>query len=183
MDKPIRRSEIDANQLEIWQQRWRAASPASIPERCLKSDQVAFYGVVVTEQEHGYPYFSPDSSVPVGFKVRKLEHKDFTVVGKVGEAGLFGQQKYGNHERKRVVVTEGELDALAVRQMMGGGSAWSRSRWRWLNGKGSRRTTSSSMGSMRYSCFDADERSPGGGEGGRGIRRQAAGHEARLSDG
>jgi twinkle protein len=81
---------------------------------------VSFYGVVVNEREHLYPYFTGDSTTPCGFKVRRLDQKGFRSVGDVRDAGLFGQQKYGNHDRKRVVITEGEADALAARQLLGG---------------------------------------------------------------
>ena len=107
-------------ELERMQQQWANAKAASIPDRGIRSDQVSFYGVVVNEREHLYPYFTGDSTVPCGFKVRRLDQKGFRAVGDVRGAGLFGQQKYGNHDRKRVVITEGEADALAARQLLGG---------------------------------------------------------------
>ena len=107
-------------ELERMQQQWANAKAASIPDRGIRSDQVSFYGVVVSEREHLYPYFTDDSSVPCGFKVRYLDRKGFKSVGDVRDAGLFGQQKYGNHDRKRIVITEGEADALAARQLLGG---------------------------------------------------------------
>ena len=99
---------------------WARAKPSSIPDRSIKSEQVGFYGVVVTEGYHAYPYFTDNETQPTGFKIRKLAKKDFVVVGDIKSGGLFGQQKYGNHDRKRIVVTEGETDALAARQMMAG---------------------------------------------------------------
>lgn len=61
---------------------------------------------------HYYPYYK-DSKIS-GYKVRKLP-KDFTSVGKV-KGGLFGMNLYTGG--KRLVITEGELDAMAVQ------SAW-----------------------------------------------------------
>jgi len=61
---------------------------------------------------HYYPYYVGD--VLTGYKVRKLP-KDFSSIGKV-RGGLFGQQLYTSG--KRLVITEGELDAMAVQ------SAW-----------------------------------------------------------
>jgi twinkle protein len=61
---------------------------------------------------HYYPYYDGDALA--GYKVRKLP-KDFTSVGKV-RGGLFGQQLYTGG--RRLVITEGELDAMAVQ------SAW-----------------------------------------------------------
>lgn len=84
-------------------------------ERLISKAVCEFYGVKVSYNEDGdidthyYPYRAGDS---VAYKVRKLP-KTFTWVGKSG--GLFGQslfQKGG----KRVVITEGEIDALSVAQ-------------------------------------------------------------------
>lgn len=61
---------------------------------------------------HYYPYYV-DNNLS-GYKVRKLP-KDFTSIGKV-RGGLFGQQNYNGG--KRLVITEGEMDAMAVQ------SAW-----------------------------------------------------------
>jgi twinkle protein len=61
---------------------------------------------------HYYPYFKEDELA--GYKIRKLP-KDFTSAGKV-RGGLFGQQLFNGG--KRLVITEGELDAMAVQ------SAW-----------------------------------------------------------
>ena len=42
------------------------------------------------------------------------------MVGSVREAGLFGQQKYGTGENQKIIITEGELDAIAASQMFDG---------------------------------------------------------------
>lgn len=110
----------DNRELEILQGLWISAKGTSIPERGIKGEQVGYYSVVVRENQHAYPYFGDDTSTPIGFKVRRLDTKAFHVVGDIRTAGLFGQQKYGNHDRRRIVVTEGELDALAARQMLSG---------------------------------------------------------------
>ena len=57
---------------------------------------------------HYYPYHSDGNLV--GYKVRKLP-KNFTSIGKV-RGGLFGQHLYTGG--RRLVITEGELDAMAV---------------------------------------------------------------------
>lgn len=66
-------------------------------------------GVIDT---HYYPYCQ--NNAIVGYKVRKLP-KTFTSIGKI-RGGLFGMQNYNGG--KRLVITEGELDAMAVQ------SAW-----------------------------------------------------------
>jgi twinkle protein len=76
------------------------------------------YGVKVSYDmdgaidSHYYPYYSEDNLV--GYKVRTLPKK-FASVGTV-RGGLFGQQLFNGG--KRLVITEGELDAMAVQ------SAW-----------------------------------------------------------
>jgi twinkle protein len=99
--------------------KWSASKGSAIPERNLPSAVVSKYGVVVDGDLHMYPYFNADQTEPVGFKVRNVSTKGFRVVGDIKEAGLFGQHRFGNHERKRVVVVEGELDALAASVMFG----------------------------------------------------------------
>jgi twinkle protein len=50
---------------------------------------------------------------------QKIRHKDkkFTWLGDSKEAGLFGSQLWGNG--KRIVITEGEIDAMSMSQAMG----------------------------------------------------------------
>jgi twinkle protein len=74
------------------------------------------YGVKVSYDldgnidSHYYPYGGADST---GYKIRKLP-KEFSSTGTV--SGLFGQHLYQGG--KRLIITEGELDAMAVQ------SAW-----------------------------------------------------------
>lgn len=101
---------------------WQAKKSASLPDRGLTASTVDKFGVVVDGDTQAYPYFSPDQSDPIGFKVRGKD-KVFRAVGNTKDAGLFGEQMYGSHDQKRIVVTEGELDALAVHQMFKGKAA------------------------------------------------------------
>ena len=103
--------------------KWAAAPTTSIPERNITSTYTKHYGVVVDDGKHYYPYFSDESSEPVGFKVRHVATKGFVSIGNTKDAGLFGQQRYGNHNQRRIVVTEGELDAVAANQMFDGKAA------------------------------------------------------------
>jgi twinkle protein len=70
-----------------------------------------------------YPYFAEGITEPVGFKLRTVSTKGFRAVGDIKSAGLFGQQRFGNHDQNRIVITEGELDALAADQMFGSKTA------------------------------------------------------------
>jgi twinkle protein len=57
-------------------------------------------------------YWDPDGTAVVAQKVR-FANKDFTVVGKLKEAGLYGQHLWRD-KGKKLVITEGEIDALTV---------------------------------------------------------------------
>ena len=105
--------------LDRWIDSWMRDKYTSHPSRKIQSDQSEFYGVVTMGDEVGFPYFREGDVQPCAFKVRG-GNKTFRVIGDMKDAGLFGQQKYGNWERKRVVVTEGEFDALAARAIFNG---------------------------------------------------------------
>jgi twinkle protein len=60
-------------------------------------------------------YHSPAGDL-VAQKVR-FANKDFTVLGDLKKAGLFGAQLWG--KGKMIVITEGEIDALTVAQVQG----------------------------------------------------------------
>lgn len=62
------------------------------------------------------PYFNKSGEL-VAQKVR-FEDKTFTVTGNMKQAGLFGQNLWSEGGRK-VIVTEGEIDALTVSQVQG----------------------------------------------------------------
>jgi twinkle protein len=93
-------------------------STRGFKERNVYKEVSKHYGVKISYDldgnidSHYYPYFN--GSQLVGYKVRKLP-KDFTSIGKLN-GGIFGQQLYSSG--KRIVITEGELDAMAVQ------SAW-----------------------------------------------------------
>jgi len=60
----------------------------------------------------GYPY--PNSS----YKVRLLDKKSFYSQGDISKAGLFGRDRFMAAGNKTVTITEGELDALSLWQVL-----------------------------------------------------------------
>lgn len=52
------------------------------------------------------------------FKVRSLGEKAFHSVGDISKAGLFGRNKFAAGSHKYVTITEGELDALSLYQVL-----------------------------------------------------------------
>ena len=108
------------NEMERLLELWRSSNAKSMPERAIPSSAVKRYGVVVTDTHHYYPYFSEDQAEPVAFKVRNIKDKVFRAVGNMKDAGLFGQQMVGNQYTDRLIVVEGEADALAASVILGG---------------------------------------------------------------
>lgn len=86
-------------------------------ERDIKKVVAKYYGVKVSYAEDGtisshfYPY-TKDGSI-VAYKERKLP-KTFSIHGEFKDVDLFGKNVSGSG--KRIVITEGELDTLAVAQ-------------------------------------------------------------------
>jgi len=60
----------------------------------------------------GFPY--PNSS----YKIRQLDKKAFHTQGDIAKAGLFGRNKFTAGVHKYVTITEGELDALSLYQVL-----------------------------------------------------------------
>lgn len=98
---------------------WSARKGGSLPERCLTGASIKAFGVTFDGANQAYPYFEDGRTEPVAFKIRG-PNKTFRVIGSVKSAGLFGQQKYGNSDNQKIIVTEGELDAVAASQMFDG---------------------------------------------------------------
>ena len=124
--------------------------------RGIHEDTYKFYDVSTkiqgdTPVSQGYIY--PNGAI----KVRLLP-KGFSWVGPANEAGLFGTDKFQAGSAKSITITEGELDALSVYQMLGSkypavsvrGSSSARSdcqrAWEYLNSF-----------ERIYLCFDADQ--------------------------
>lgn len=83
-------------------------------ERRITKEIADFFGVRVSYNEQGgidthyYPYDNGKA-----YKVRKVASKEFYSIGKI--KGLFGREKFQGGG-KRLIITEGELDAMSVAQ-------------------------------------------------------------------
>lgn len=69
--------------------------------------------------EQAYPY--PCS--PKGMKIRSLLEKGFYSLGNMTKPGLFGKDKFDPGSRDSITITEGELDAASVYEMLMGRTA------------------------------------------------------------
>jgi len=96
---------------------------SAIKDRGINADVCKTYNVKVRTNEDGdithhyYPYYDKNDSL-VAYKIREVASKNFRTSGSWPQTGLFGQQLF-TKPTSWITVCEGELDALAVRQMLG----------------------------------------------------------------
>jgi twinkle protein len=93
----------------------------SLPKRDLREDTCQLFGYRVGEY-NGHPaqfayYYDPVTRKNVGCKVRFAD-KSFLAFGLTKKSPLYGQHLWKDGGKK-VVVTEGEIDALSVSQLQG----------------------------------------------------------------
>jgi twinkle protein len=90
------------------------------PHRGIERSTFERYGVKTKITPDGRP-ISVGFSYPNGsVKARYLDKKSFFVIGDIANAGLFGRDKFSAGGSKYVTITEGEYDALALHQALGG---------------------------------------------------------------
>jgi len=100
----------------------KVLSSSAMPERGITQETCERFGVKTEcSEETGLPerYFFPyykDNEI-VGYKVRNVNDKVFYSIGSTSGADLFGQQTVGERGQL-IIVTEGEMDALAASQML-----------------------------------------------------------------
>ena len=96
---------------------------SAIKDRGINADVCKTYKVKVRTNEDGdithhyYPYYDKNESL-VAYKIREVASKNFRTSGSWPQTGLFGQQLF-TKPTSWITICEGELDALAVRQMLG----------------------------------------------------------------
>jgi len=98
------------------------SSISAIPDRKISKEACERYGVRVSVDEgsgaidtHYYPIYDQADNL-CAWKRRIVEGKKFSIIGKFENVQLFGQHISGNGSQM-LVITEGELDALAAWDM------------------------------------------------------------------
>ena len=104
-----------------------------LPDRKLKKYALEYFGVKiglseedgVTPVSHYYPYYNPNKEL-IGYKVRIIDGKKMFAVGSIKGATFFGWDKAVLTGAKKLFITEGELDAVALYQIIkeNTGAAW-----------------------------------------------------------
>jgi len=87
--------------------------------RGVSADTMRFYKCGTKIDHTGKPVALGYQYPGGGTKVRSLSEKAFWSTGTMSAPGLFGQDKFPAASSKSITITEGELDALSVFQMLG----------------------------------------------------------------
>lgn len=98
-------------------------SVVDLPERKLRKDSLSYFGIKigvsetdgVTPVTHYYPYYIGDDLI--GYKVRIIENKRMWAIGTTKNADMFGWNQAIQTGGKKLFITEGELDAVALYQI------------------------------------------------------------------
>lgn len=95
-----------------------------LPDRKLRKEALDYYGIKLGFDEenaqevrfHYYPYHQDGKLT--AYKVRLVENKRMWVVGDQKDVDLFGWQQAIATGARRLLITEGELDAVALRRIL-----------------------------------------------------------------
>ena len=95
-----------------------------LPDRKLKKDYLEYFGVKiglseedgVTPHSHYYPYYRQGELA--GYKVRIIDGKKMFSIGSTKDVSFFGWKQATDAGGKKLFITEGELDAVALFQIM-----------------------------------------------------------------
>lgn len=108
-DSKVRAEKVTRMEQDLLEIDYRALTVRGITEETARK-----YSYGYNNGRQVATYFDEDG-LPVAQKLRTKD-KDFSWVGKPKKASLFGQQLWEPHPKKRIVITEGEIDCLSVSQ-------------------------------------------------------------------
>lgn len=97
-----------------------------LPTRKLKAVYLGYFGITVgvsgvdgiTPETVHFPYTDEESGEVVGFKVRLLDPKRMWAIGNTRDAVPFGWEQAKKAHGKKLFITEGEFDAVALFQIL-----------------------------------------------------------------
>lgn len=100
-----------------------ALKAVDLPERKLRKDSLDYFGVKIglseedgiTPVTHYYPYYKGEDLL--GYKVRLIHNKRMWAIGTTKSSDLFGWNRAVQAGGKKLFITEGELDAVALYQI------------------------------------------------------------------
>lgn len=89
-----------------------------LPYRGISADTMRHFEVLTKINSEGKPV-SMGFKYPNGaYKIRTLEKKGFYSKGEIGKAHLYGRDKFSASPRRTITITEGELDALSLYEVL-----------------------------------------------------------------
>ncbi len=102
----------------------REYKTVNLPDRKLKKEYLEYFDIKiglseedgVTPHSHYYPYYRQGELV--GYKVRIIDNKKMFAIGSTKDVSLFGWKQATDAGGKKLFITEGELDAVALFQIM-----------------------------------------------------------------
>ena len=102
----------------------KAYKTVDLPDRKLKKEYLEYFDIKiglseedgVTPHSHYYPYYRQGELV--GYKVRIIDNKKMFAIGSTKDVSLFGWKQATDAGGKKLFITEGELDAVALFQIM-----------------------------------------------------------------
>lgn len=97
-----------------------------LPWRGVTAQTMETYGVLTKVDDEkegkpisvGFPYVVAADEEPA-YKVRMIDEKKFHAHGPMGQADLFGKERFPAASARAITITEGEMDAMSAFQMMG----------------------------------------------------------------
>jgi twinkle protein len=89
---------------------------ASLPHRKISLETCQKFGYKVNEAGDEFAYYLFDGN-PVFQKIRHKGQHSFEARGQALKAPLFGHHLWGRHDRHRLRITEGEIDAMSLYEL------------------------------------------------------------------
>lgn len=92
-----------------------------VPWRGISKATMETYGVTTKVDAKGEPVSISFPYSNIAAKIRSIKEKSFHSIGEMKHARLFGKDRFPAGSARSITITEGELDALSVYQMLGSG--------------------------------------------------------------
>lgn len=89
-----------------------------LPYRGISADTYRFYDAKTKIDSNGKPISIGFQYPNDSYKIRTLDKKGFFTKGDIGKAGLYGRDKFAGFSKKSITITEGELDALSLYEVL-----------------------------------------------------------------
>ena len=83
--------------------------------RGISKDTLSYFNIGITEDGTTIAFPYPNGS----YKLRRLDKKEFYTQGDFSKSDMFGSNLFSSGSAQKITITEGEIDAMSVFEMMG----------------------------------------------------------------